>query len=79
MGTKIKELDFKELVAKEQAANIVRKSYEDKIAMLRGIPYTSLTESEKKEISQKLTRINGVRLKILAEMEKRLLNIEYDD
>ena len=82
MGIKIKSLNFEELVAAEKASNAVRKSYEDKIMMYRGIDYTSLTENERKDLtesSQKLGQINATRLKVLAEMEKKLLNLEYDD
>ena len=82
MATKIKSLNFEELVAAEKAANAVRKSYEDKIVMYRGIDYNALTEAEQvgmKEASQKLGQLNAVRLKVLTEMEKKLLNIECDD
>ena len=82
MATKIKSLKFEELVAAVNAANAVRKNYEDKVIMYRGIDYTSMTESEKieqAELSKKLAQVNAVRLKILAEMEKKLLNLECDD
>ena len=82
MVTKIKSLKFEELVAAVNAANAVRKNYEDKVIMYRGIDYTSMTESEKieqAELSKKLAQVNAVRLKILAEMEKKLLNLECDD
>ena len=82
MATKIKSLNFEELVAAEKAANVVRKSYEDKIVMYRGIDYNTLTTDEQtnmKESSQKLGQINAIRLKVLAEMEKKLLNLECDD
>ena len=82
MATKIKSLNFEELVAAEKAANAVRKSYEDKIVMYRGIDYNTLTTDEQlnmKESSQKLGQINAIRLKVLAEMEKKLLNLECDD
>ena len=82
MATKIKSLNFEELVAAEKAANVVRKNYEDKIVMYRGIDYNTLTANEQtdmKESSQKLGQINSVRLKVLAEMEKKLLNLECDD
>ena len=83
MAIKIKSLSFEELVAAEKAANAVRKNYEDKIVMYRGFNAASIEENEKKdkelaEISQKLGRINAVRLKVLAEMERKLLDI-YDD
>lgn len=82
MATKIKSLKFEELVAAVNAANAVRKNYEDKVIMYRGIDYTSMTESEKieqAELSKKLAQVNAVRLKIIAEMEKKLLNLECDD
>lgn len=81
MATKIKSLNFKELVAAEKAASAVRRNYEDKVVMFRSI-YDSVTESEKREqaeLSQKLGQVNAVRLKILAEMEKKLLNLDCDD
>ena len=82
MAAKIKSLNFEELVAAEKAANAVRKNYEDKVMMYRGADYNSLTENEKKsmtESSQKLGQINAIRLRILNEMEKKLLNLEYND
>jgi hypothetical protein len=79
MATKIKSLKFEELVAAERAANAVRKNYEDKIMMYRGFNAASQTENEKKdkelaEASQKLGVINAIRLKVLAEMERKLLD-----
>ena len=82
MAIKIKSLKFEELVAAEKASNTVRKSYEDKIVMYRGIDYNTLTKNEQadmKDSAQKLGQINSVRLKILSEMEKKLLNLECDD
>ena len=82
MATKIKSLNFEELVAAERAANVVRKNYEDKIVMYRGVDYDKqMTEKQKKEfteLSQKLSLVNGIRINILAEMERKLLDI-YDD
>ena len=74
-----KSLNLEELVAAEKAANAVRKNYEDKIMMYRGFNATSLEENEKKdkelaEASQKLSIINAIRLKVLAEMERKLLD-----
>lgn len=79
MTTKIKSLNFEELVAAEKAANAVRKNYEDKIMMYRGFNATSQAENDKKdkelaEASQKLGVINAIRLKVLAEMERKLLD-----
>ena len=79
MATKIKSLNFEELVAAEKAANAVRKNYEDKIMMYRGFNATSQAENDKKdkelaEASQKLGVINAIRLKVLAEMERKLLD-----
>lgn len=80
---KISKMTPEELVAAEKCANVVRKNYEDKIIMYRGIDYDSgLTETEKKtysELSQKLARVNAIRLKIISEMETRLLSIDKDD
>ena len=74
-----KSLNLEELVAAEKAANAVRKNYEDKIMMYRGFNATSQAENEKKdkelaEASQKLGIINAIRLKVLAEMERKLLD-----
>ena len=82
MAIRIKGMNFQELVAAENAATAVRKNYEDRVMMFRGIDYSSLKENEKKEqaeLAQKLATVNAVRLKILAEMEKKLLTIESDD
>lgn len=82
MATKIKSLSFEELVAAEKAANAVRKNYEDKVAMSRGIDYGNQSEKQQKEyaeLSQRLSFVNSVRLRILNEMEKKLLNLDYDD
>jgi len=82
MATKIKGLNFEQLVAAEKAANAVRKNYEDKVAMSRGIDYDSQNEKQQKEyaeLSRRLSLVNAVRLKILNEMEKKLLNLGYDD
>lgn len=82
MAMKIKSLNFEELVAAEKAANAVRKNYEDKVAMSRGIDYDNQSEKQQREyaeLSQRLSLVNAVRLKILNEMEKKLLNLDYDD
>ena len=82
MATKIKGLSFEQLVAAEKAANAVRKNYEDKVAMSRGIDYGNQSEKQQKEyaeLSQRLSFVNSVRLRILNEMEKKLLNLDYDD
>jgi hypothetical protein len=84
MGIKIKSLNLEALVAAEKAANAVRKNYEDKIVMYRGFNAASLEENEKKdkelaETSQKLGRINAVRLKVLDEMQKKLLDLDCND
>ena len=82
MATKIKSLNLEQLVAAEKAANAVRKNYEDKVAMGRGIDYDNQSEKQQKEyaeLSRRLSLINAVRLKILNEMEKKLLNLGYDD
>ena len=82
MATKIKSLSFEQLVAAEKAANAVRKNYEDKVAMSRGINYGNQSEKQQKEyteLSKRLSLVNAIRLKLLNEMEKKLLNLEYDD
>ena len=75
----VKNLSFEQLVAAEKAANVVRKNYEDKVAMCRGIDYMEQNEklqNEYTEYSQKLSMINFIRLKILDEMENKLLNLD---
>ena len=82
MATKIKSLSFEQLVAAEKAANAVRKNYEDKVAMSRGINYGNQSEKQQKEyteLSKRLSLVNAIRLKLLNEMEKKLLNLDYDD
>ena len=83
MAIGLKSLNLQELVAAENAANVVRKNYEDKIIMYRGVDYgEQMTEREKKEYSelaQNLSLINGVRLKVLGEMERKLLDIDSND
>ena len=82
MATNIKGLNFEQLVAAEKAANVVRKNYEDKVAMSRGIDYDNRSEKQQREyaeLSKKLSLVNSVRLKILNEMEKKLLSLEGDD
>ena len=82
MATRLKNFNFEELVAAEKAATSARRTYEDKMVMYRGIDYNNLTEREKTELeesSQKLGMLNAVRLKIINEMEKRLLNLDCDD
>lgn len=70
---------MRELVAYENAANVVRKNYEDMMVMYRGVDYNNMNENEAleyTEFSQKLSRINFIRLNLLKEMEARLLDIE---
>ena len=70
---------MRELVAYENAANVVRKNYEDMMVMYRGVDYNNMNENEAleyTEFSQKLSRINSIRLNLLKEMEARLLDIE---
>ena len=76
---KIKNTSMRELVAYENAANVVRKNYEDMMVMYRGVDYNNMNENEAleyTEFSQKLSRINSIRLNLLKEMEARLLDIE---
>lgn len=79
MAKKIDKMTLEELVAGEKAAATVRRIYEDKMVMYRGIDYGSMNDRERAEyaeMSQKLGQINAVRLRIINEMETRLLGIE---
>lgn len=79
MAQKIGEMTLEELVAGEKAAATVRRIYEDKMVMYRGVDYESMSDKEIEkyiEMSQKLGQINSVRLRIINEMETRLLDIE---
>lgn len=79
MGKKIDKMTLEELVAGEKAASTVRRIYEDKVVMYRGIDYDAMNDMERGEyveMSQKLSQINAVRLRIINEMETRLLDIE---
>ena len=79
MTKKIDKMTLEELVAGEKAAATVRRIYEDKMVMYRGIDYDSMNDRERAEyaeMSQKLGQINAVRLRIINEMEARLLDIE---
>lgn len=79
MVKKIDKMTLEELVAGEKAAATVRRMYEDKMVMYRGIDYDSMNDMDKAEyteMSQKLGQINAVRLRIINEMETRLLSIE---
>lgn len=79
MAKTTKNMTIEELVAGEKAATVVRRYYEDRINMFRGIDIDSITETERTEVSemsQKLAFINSIRLKIIKEMETRLTGIE---
>lgn len=79
MAKKIDKMTLEELVAGEKAAATVRRIYEDKMVMYRGIDYDNMNDRERAEyaeMSQKLGQINAVRLRIINEMEARLLDIE---
>lgn len=79
MAKKIDKMTLEELVAGEKAAATVRRIYEDKMVMYRGIDYDSMNDRERTEyaeMSQKLGQINAVRLRIINEMEARLLDVE---
>lgn len=78
MAKNIEKMTLEELVAGEAAATTVRRAYEDKMVMYHGVDYGALYDDEKREygeLSQKLALINSVRLKIINEMESRLLEI----
>ena len=79
MAKKLDKMTFEELVAGEKAASTVRRIYEDKMVMYRGIDYNTMNDREREEyieMSQKLGQVNAVRLRIIKEMEARLLDIE---
>ena len=79
MAKKIEKMALEELVAGEKAASIVRKFYEDKMVIYRGVDHDIMNDREKQEyteISQRFGQINAIRLKIINEMETRLLEIE---
>ena len=66
-----------DLVAAEQAATAVRKKYEDKsVAARSGLSDAMLTHSEEIELSRKLMQFNSLKMKIIQEMEERLLTLE---
>lgn len=73
----LKEMSIVDLVAAEQAATAVRKKYEDKsVAARSGLSDTMLTHSEEIELSRKLMQFNSLKMKIIQEMEERLLTLE---
>ena len=79
MAQKIDEMTLEELVAGEKAAATVRRIYEDKMVTYRGVDYESMSDKEMQEyieMSQKIGQINSVRLRIINEMETRLLDIK---
>jgi len=79
MAKKIDKMTLEELVAGEKAASTVRKFYEDKLMMYRGVDYNNMYPREKEEyteMSQKLGKMSAIRLRIINEMEARLLDIE---
>ena len=79
MAKKIDKMTLEELVAGEKAASTVRKIYEDKLMMYRGVDYDNMYPREREEyteMSQKLGQMSAIRLRIINEMEARLLDIE---
>lgn len=79
MAKKIDKMTLEELVAGEKAASTIRKIYEDKLMMYRGVDYDNMYDREKEEyteMSQKLGKMSAIRLRIINEMEARLLDIE---
>jgi hypothetical protein len=73
----LKEMSIMDLVAAEQAATAVRKKYEDKsVAARSGLSDTMLTHPEEIELSRKLMQFNSLKMKIIQEMEERLLTLE---
>ena len=78
---RIDKMSFENLVASEKAAATVRKYYEDKCAVYRQYGMTFPEEGtrefeEFQELSAKLSLINAIRLRIIDEMERKLLTIE---
>ena len=71
---KLQEMTMEELVAAEKAATTVRRSYEDKMILYRGIDYNNIPADDL-ELSQKLSQVNAIRLGIIKEMEERLLSL----
>ena len=72
-------MTINELVDAEKAATIVRRIYEDKGAVYNGKGYNDMPSAEKEryvQISQKLSKINSIRIKIINEMEERLMSIK---
>lgn len=67
-------MTMEELVAAEKAATIVRRSYEDKMILYRGIDYNNIPADDL-ELSQKLSQVNAIRLGIIKEMEERLISL----
>lgn len=67
-------MTMEELVAAEKAATTVRRSYEDKMILYRGIDYNNIPADDL-ELSQKLSQVNAIRLGIIKEMEERLLSL----
>lgn len=79
MAKKIEKMSLEELVAGEKAASTVRKFYEDKMVIYRGIDHDTMNGRERQEyteMSQRFGQINAIRLKIINEIETRLLEIE---
>lgn len=73
----LKEMSIVDLVAAEQAATTVRRKYEDKsVAARSGLSDTLLTHPEEIELSRKLMQFNSLKMKIIQEMEERLLTLE---
>ena len=75
----INEMTLTELNAGLESATALRKHYEDKIVLYRGLEYLTMRETtELDTMTQKLATINSVRLNLLAEIERRLLDIDFD-
>ena len=52
MAKKIDKMTLEELVAGEKAAATVRRIYEDKMVMYRGIDYDSMNDRERTEYAE---------------------------
>lgn len=76
---KLEKITLEELVAAEKAATIVRRNYEDKAAMFRDMPMQYMKEKDIEAMNnatKNVATINAVRINILKEMEKRLLELD---
>ena len=74
----INEMTMVELNAGLEAATALRKHYEDKIILYRGVRLAASDNQELDTMNQKLAKVNSVRINLLAEIEDRLLDIDFN-